>query len=202
MPPVPALTPSHLARDDAGRLVVPQPLPAAGRLFGALFMLPGFKLAWDLVNAIVEVTRAGDWRLTDVLSFGVWLLVILVIVLPGWIIATLRRTVVIDPGHRTVVQTNDFILYRWRSARRLDEFHRVRLFIPPSPSSSRKRTGVSHHVELTARTGKPLIAFMDDSEDRARAVAHEIAAACGLAMRDDVAAGRGHDVEDTESEDA
>jgi hypothetical protein len=46
-----------LARDEAGRLALRQPFPAAGQLFGLLFMLPGLKL---LQNLIVYLDRDED----------------------------------------------------------------------------------------------------------------------------------------------
>jgi hypothetical protein len=158
-------------------------------------MLPGFKLAWDLIQALIEVGRAGAWRLSDVFGFGIWLMVTLVCLVPGWIIATIRRKVVIDPGHGTVLQVNDFLVYRWSSSRTLREFESVRLFIPPRSSSTRPRARVSHHVTLTSAARKDLLVYIEEDEDDARAVAQEIAAFCALPFRDDVqeqaAEGRG-----------
>jgi hypothetical protein len=174
-----------LPRDEHGRVVVRQPFPNVARLFGVGFMLPGVKLAWDLIQALIEVGRAGAWRLADVFGFGIWLMVILVCLVPGWIIATIRRKVVIDPGHGTVLQVNDFLVYRWSSSRTLREFAGVRLFIPRS-SSTRARARVNHHVTLTAAARKDLLVYMEEDEDDARAVAQEIAAFCALPFRDDV----------------
>ena len=159
------------------------------RLFGIGFMLPGLKLGWDWVQALIEVGRASAWQLTDVLSFGVWLLLALVCLVPGWILATIRRHVAIDPGRRTAQQVNDFLVYRWSSSRSLDEFTAVRLYVPPPASSTSRRTGVSHHVALVDRQARQqLLAYMDDSEDRARAVAQDIAATCALPFNDEVSA--------------
>jgi hypothetical protein len=37
-------------------------------------MLPGFKLVWDWVLAVIEVHRASAWRRWDIPAMGVWLL--------------------------------------------------------------------------------------------------------------------------------
>jgi hypothetical protein len=45
---------------------------------------------------------------------------------------------------------------------------------------------------------KELLVYMDDSEDRARAVAREIAAACGLPCNDEIANGVREEEEEEE----
>jgi hypothetical protein len=147
-------------------------------------MLPGLKLAWDMIQALVEVGRANAWRAWDLLSFPVWFSVILIIVVPGWILATLRRSVVIDPGQRLVRQVNDFVIYRWSSTRPLDDFVAVRLSDPP-PSANRKAI-VTHRVELIGRNGQHLIVQMEDDEDRARGAGTEVSLVTGLPVRDEI----------------
>jgi hypothetical protein len=192
---------ANLPRDELGRLVVPQPFPNVARLFGVGFMLPGFKLGWDWIQALIEVGRAGAWRLWDLVGFSVWLGVMLICLVPGWIIATIRRKVVIDPGRRTVLQVNDFLIYRWSSSRSLNEFNAVLLFVQKETSTKSRRTGVSHHVTFDVQPAgrkKELLVYMDDSEDRARAVAREIAAACGLPCNDEIANGVREEEEEEE----
>ena len=162
-------------------------------------MLPGFKLAWDMIQALIEVARANAWRAWDLLSFPVWLSVVLVIVIPGWIIATLRRTVVIDPGQRQVLQINDFLVYRWSASRTLDDFVAVRLSDPP-PSSNR-RTIVTHRIELIGRNGKHVLVQMEDDEDRARGAGTEVALVTGLSVQDEIGKRADDPDEDGASED-
>jgi hypothetical protein len=173
-----------LARDEAGRLALRQPFPAAGRLFGLLFMLPGLKLLRDFVRALTEVAAASAWHWTDLFGFGLWLLFALVFLLPGWIIATLRRSVAIDRAQRSILQINDFLLYRWTSTRPLSEFQSVRLYFPRRTSSSSSKS--SYHVELTGAKGKNMIVYLDRDGDTARAIAREVAACTALPLRDDI----------------
>jgi hypothetical protein len=167
---------------------VTQPASRPGRFFGILFMVPGLKLLWDFVSGILEVARAADWRLLDLLGFGVWLLMASVFLVPGWLLASFRRRVLIDRAQRTVLQINDFLVYRWSSTRSFDEFNTVRVYAPSRSSSKRAR--VSHHVELTCdRSKKALIVFIDDDYDRARAVGREVSTFTALRFRDDVEQG-------------
>jgi hypothetical protein len=179
-----------LVKEETGRIVVPQPFPIPARIFGALFMLPGLKLMRDVGAAMIEVNRAKAWALTDVLSFGLPLAFALVFLAPGWVIATLRRRVTFDRLDHHVRQVNDFLLYRWSSTRPLSEFTAVRLYIPRR-SSSGDRVGTSVHVDLVgARPGKELIVYLDEDEQRARALGREIAALTSLPLRDDIDATR------------
>ncbi len=170
--------------DEAGRLALRQPFPAAGRLFGLLFMLPGLKLLWDFVRALIEVGAASAWHWSDVFGFGFWLFFALVFLVPGWIIATLRRSVAIDRAQRSILQINDFLLYRWTSTRSLGEFQAVRLYFPRRTSSSSAKA--SYHVELTGAKGKNVIVYLDRDEDAARAIAREVAASTALPLQDDL----------------
>jgi hypothetical protein len=173
-----------LTRDEAGRVALRQPFPAAGPLFGLLFMLPGLKLLWDFVGALIEVGAASAWHWTDVFGFGLWLVFALVFLVPGWIIATLRRSVAIDRAQRLILQINDFLLYRWTSTRSLGEFQAVRLYFSRRTSSSSAKA--SHHVELAGAKGKNVIVYLDRDEDAARAIAREVAAFTALPLQDDV----------------
>lgn len=157
-------------------------------------MLPGFKLGWDMILALVEVGRANAWRAWDLLSFPVWLSVVLIIVVPGWIIATLRRTVVIDPGQRLVRQVNDFVIYRWSSSRSLDDFVAVRLS-DPRPSANRRNI-VTHRIELVGRNGKHVIVQMEDDDERARGAGTEVALVTALPLHDEI----GKRVEDADED--
>jgi hypothetical protein len=151
-------------------------------------MLPGLKMLWDFVNALIEVARAAAWRLTDVVGFGVWLLISLIVVVPGWLLASFRRRVLIDRAAGTVLQVNDFLVYRWSSTRPITDFKVVRLRVPRRGSS--KRAGVSHHVELvTARGSDQVIVFMDDDYDLALAVGRDVTSYTHLPLRDDVKSG-------------
>jgi hypothetical protein len=174
---------SPVTRDAAGRLVLPQPFPFAGRIFGALFALPGFKLLWDFIAALIEVGRAGAWQITDILGFGVWLVFTLVFLLPGWAIATIRRRVVVDRTARELLQTNDFLVYRWTSRRSLNDFDGVRLFLPPRTSSSSTRA--SCHVEMHAGRKSVILLLADDAEE-ARRVGREVAEYAVLPLRDEI----------------
>ena len=164
-------------------------------------MLPGVKLLWDLVNAMIEVHRAAAWRLWDIPSMGLWLLFAMVFLLPGWILATMRRTVVIDPGHAVALQVNDFVIYRWSSSTPLSAFDSVRLFIPPPSSSSSSRARVAHHVTLSGSDRKKLIVYLEEDEDVARAVARDVAAFCALPLRDEVKHDTASEAESREDED-
>lgn len=169
-----------------GRLVFAQPFPFAGRIFGLLFTIPGIKLGWDLVNALREIARANAWQLSDVFAVGIWLLFALVFLVPGWLIATIRRRVEIDRVGHAVQQVNDFGIYRWTSSRPLSDFKEVRLYVPKTSSTS-KRVGASVHVELTPTRGQsPVMVFMDDDEARARSIADDVTRATGLTLRNDL----------------
>jgi hypothetical protein len=83
-------------------------------------------------------------------------------------------------------RVHDFLIYRWHATQSLNEFSRVRLFLPDRKNSRDKV--IQFHVEFATSDKNSVLIYIDENEEAARAVAREVAAFTGLELRDDLAA--------------
>jgi hypothetical protein len=189
---------TSITRDAEGRLVLPQPFPFVARIFGALFALPGLKLLRDFVSGLIDAGGAVSFGVGDVFGLILFLFFMLVFLVLGWVMATIRRRVTLDPSTRGVVQTNDFLVYRWTNRRSLDDFDSIRVFLPRRTSSSSSKRPM-YHVDLNAER-KSVILLLTEDEDEARQVGRELGQLTGLPLRDEIRHDRDDEADEDEDE--
>lgn len=115
-------------QDSPTHLQVDQAMGPLKFLFGLPLLLGGLYFLYKyLILGIVEYIQASDWPgLLD--GFMGWLVILLlglVLLIPGWVIISLRRSVVIDTSLGDLRETQDFLIYKRVKHHRLASFEQV-----------------------------------------------------------------------------
>ena len=199
--------------DADGSVVAPTELDRGRRFAGAILILIGGWLAWQIVRAIrvANASTHAPWSeyIPGVLMFGGVALAFLV---PGAMMLLYKRSVRFDLAAREVADSRSYLGYQRRRVYPLSTFKTIVLARrsvgrPKIGSGSRGRRGKSHPVfvvDFASADGKVLKITTDQHEAPARDVAAKLKAITALPLQDDVEAERvreerGLDDEDEES---
>jgi hypothetical protein len=115
-------------QDSPNHLQVEQAMGPLKFLFGLPLLLGGLYFLYKyLILGIVEYIQVGDWSglFGGFVGWLVILLLGLALLIPGWVIISLRRSVVIDTGLGDLTETQDFLIYKRVKHHRLDSFEQV-----------------------------------------------------------------------------
>lgn len=159
-----------------------------GKIFGIPWMLFGcyFIYKW-VIEGVVEYVKAGDFA--GLFSSGwAWLLILaglaVVFIVPGWMLAFMRRKVIVDVSIGDAEEGNDFRVYRRIKTHSLNEFQRVLLVETVTKSEdSRGNTKKTRFHDVRLVKGKPkeyiLVGTMQE-EEKAEELGKAVAKITGL----------------------
>lgn len=196
--------------ESDGSVVVPTRLHRGRRVGGAILILIGGWIGWQVVRAIRinNASTGAAWNeyIPAVLVFGG---IALAFILPGVGMLLYNRTVRFDVARREVADSRSYLGVRRRRVYPLSTFKTIVLARrtigrPRTSSGARGRRGKSYSVfvvELAPAAGRPLQILMDQHEAPARDVADKLRAAMGLPLHDDVVAERLRDEGDGDEDD-
>jgi hypothetical protein len=115
-------------QDSPTHLQIDQSSGPLRYLFGLPLLLGGIYFLYKyLILGIVEYIQAGDWSglFSGFLGWLVILLLGLALLIPGWIVIFLRRSVLIDTSLGELREMQDFLVYKHSKHHRLDSFEQV-----------------------------------------------------------------------------
>ncbi|MBE7556881.1 MAG: hypothetical protein HS126_38075 [Anaerolineales bacterium] len=115
-------------QDSPTHLQIDQSSGPLRYLFGLPLLLGGVYFLYKyLILGIVEYIQVGDWSglFGGFLGWLVILLLGLALLIPGWVIISLRRSVVIDTSLGDLTEMQDFLIYKRVKHHRLDAFEQV-----------------------------------------------------------------------------
>lgn len=115
-------------QDSPAHLQIDQSSGPLRYLLGLPLLLGGVYFLYQyLILGVAEYIQAGDWSglLGGFVGWLVILLLGLALLIPGWVIISLRRSVVIDTDLGDLTETQDFLIYKRVKRHRLDSFEQV-----------------------------------------------------------------------------